>query len=224
MSENPNQPTDKSPRVTGARAFTDQNDQDNLSKIFINLAQQAKGPVSMMQIRDALGDRSFAALLVFFAAINLIPVPPGATLILGLPLLIIAIQMVWGAQSVWLPRYLLNKSVSEEKFRSAADRLVPKLVSLEKYIKPRFWPLPGRYDERIIGFLSLLMAILVTLPVPFGNWFPALTITLAGLALSQRDGILLLASAVVAFISVVVLALLLTTMSSAFNLVTDVIN
>ena len=40
---------------------------------------EARGPVSIATIRDALGDRSFAALLFFFAVINLIPLPPGTS-------------------------------------------------------------------------------------------------------------------------------------------------
>ena len=49
-----------------------------LSAIILALAQTAKGPVTIEQIRDALGDRSFAALLAVFSIINLLPFPPGA--------------------------------------------------------------------------------------------------------------------------------------------------
>jgi len=59
-----------------------------LSQLFINLSSQAQGAVSIGTIRDALGNRSFAALLVLFALINLIPLPPGTSAVLGLPLLI----------------------------------------------------------------------------------------------------------------------------------------
>ena len=68
-------------------------------------------------IRDALGDRSFAALLLFFAIINLIPLPPGTSALLGLPLLIVSAQMVYGSKRVWLPRVLVDRTVSAETFR-----------------------------------------------------------------------------------------------------------
>src|SRR5690606_30614733 len=70
-------------------------------------------------------------------------------------------------------------------------RLWPFLRRAEMYIKPRYWPVPAQMTDRLIGLFTFVMAMAVTLPIPFGNWFPALAIALAGLALSQRDGILL---------------------------------
>ena len=46
-------------------------------------------------------------------------------------------------------------------------------------------------DDRIIGCLALVLAIVVTLPIPLGNWLPAFATALLGLALSERDGVLL---------------------------------
>ena len=64
-----------------------------LSALFAQMARDVEGPVSVAGIRDALGDRSFAALLVLFAALNMIPLPPPSSAILGLPLLIVSAQM-----------------------------------------------------------------------------------------------------------------------------------
>ena len=77
-----------------------------LSQVFSELSMEARGPVSIATIRDALGDRSFAALLFFFAVINLIPLPPGTSALLGLPLLIVSAQMVYGSKRARLPRIL----------------------------------------------------------------------------------------------------------------------
>jgi hypothetical protein len=164
-----------------------------LSAIFLELAQEAEDAVTIEQIREALGDRSFATLLVFFALLNLLPLPPGSTLVLGIPLLLIALQMVLGNRTVWLPRFLLAKSVSAERFRHLSEKLVPRLQRLERVVQPRYWPFARGRADRILGALALIMAIAITLPIPFGNWFPALSCVLLGLALSERDGILLTA-------------------------------
>jgi hypothetical protein len=179
-----------------------------LSEVIAMLAKEATGPISVATIRDALGDRSFAALLIFFAAINLLPLPPGTTLILGLPLILVAAQMVIGKTSAWLPRFVLDKSLSETQFRRMSGRLVPRLQRLERFVQPRYWPFYPSHDERVIGFLALIMGLTVTLPIPLGNWFPALATVLLGLALSERDGLVLgiavtigvLALCVVAFV------------------------
>ena len=190
-----------------------------LSQVFQSLADNANGPVTVRQIRDALGDRSFAALLVFFAAINLLPLPPGTTLVLGLPLMIVSAQMVWGRKIAWLPDFILVRSVQAEQFRALAERFIPRLVWLERWIKPRVWPMPDRYDERVIGLLALVMGTLVTLPIPLGNWFPALTIALSGLALSERDGILLGVAAIAGAFSIVLIVALAGTVNYALHAV-----
>jgi hypothetical protein len=179
-----------------------------LSQLFSELSQEAKGPVSIATIRDALGDRSFAALLVFFAIINLIPLPPGASALLGLPLLIVSAQMVYGSKRVWLPRILVDRTISAETFRSLMERVIPRLVWIERLIRPRYWPFWRRRGDRIIGIIALVMAISVTLPIPLGNWLPAFSTALLGLSLCERDGILfalgsavgVAAMAVVAFV------------------------
>jgi hypothetical protein len=179
-----------------------------LSQVFSDIAENSSGQVSIGTIRDRLGDRSFAALLVFFAAINMIPLPPGASAFLGLPLLIVSLQMVYGSRRAWLPELLTRRSVSAETFRSIADRVVPWLIWIEQMIRPRYWPFRRRRGDRVIGLIALLMAISITLPIPLGNWPPAFSTALLGLALSERDGILfalgslvgILAMGIVAFV------------------------
>ena len=164
-----------------------------LSAILRKLADTSDGPVSVEQIRNALGDRSFAAMLAFFAVLNLIPFPPGTTLILGPPLIIVAVQMLLGQNRVWLPEFVLKKSISQSRFRSLADRHLPRLLKLETFIKPRYWPFASNgMEDRLIGLFSLVLALAVTIPIPLGNWLPALGILLIALAMSERDGFLFL--------------------------------
>ncbi|MBP0440766.1 exopolysaccharide biosynthesis protein [Tianweitania sediminis] len=205
------------PGVLGTASAPDENEPMRLSQVFRRLAEEAEQDVSVERIRDALGDRSFAALLLFFAAVNLLPLPPGTTLVLGLPLVIVSAQMVWGTKIVWLPRSILSRSVGAEQFRQLAERFIPRLVWVERWIKPRYWPMPDRYDERLIGLLALIMGTLVTLPIPLGNWFPALTIALSALALSERDGVLLGLSLVIGVFAVVLLVALAGTVTVALQ-------
>lgn len=178
-----------------------------LSQLFTQLAEDAQDRVTMGNIRDALGTRSFAALLVLFAAFNLLPLPPGTSAVLGVPLLIVSAQMVFGSKRVWLPGFVSEKSLSAEQFRAIMERVIPRLKQLECYVKPRYWPFWRRRGDRVIGVVAFLLAVVVTLPIPLGNWLPAFSTALLGLALSERDGILLaVGSAVgVAALSVVML-------------------
>lgn len=173
-----------------------------LSELFAQLARDANGPVSVAAIRDALGERSLAAFVVLFAGLNLIPAPPGASVILGLPLVIVAAQMLGGAKRAWLPGFILRRSLSAERFRKAMDWILPRLMRLERYVRPRIWPFRRRRGERIVGAAALLLAIVVTLPIPFGAWLPALATALIALSLIERDGILLTVGVVVGIASI----------------------
>lgn len=176
-----------------------------LSQLFAQLARDANGPVSLASIRDALGDRSFAALLVLFAAFNLLPLPPGATAVSGLPLIIVSAQMMYGSKRTWLPRFLMDRSISAETFRRIMDWTVPRLIRLERLIQPRYWPFWRKQGDRVIGLMTFVLAIVVTLPIPFGNWLPAASTALLGLSLVERDGILFAVGTTIGVIAMIVI-------------------
>ncbi|MCR5855297.1 exopolysaccharide biosynthesis protein [Mesorhizobium sp. J428] len=190
-----------------------------LSSLFERLAAEGEGPITIAEIRTALGDRSLATLLIFFAVINLIPLPPPSSAILGLPLLIVAAQMLYGSTSVWLPKRILDISLTRPQFRGAMDRIVPWLTWLEKYIRPRYWPFWPKQGERVVGAISLFLAIIVTLPIPLGNWFPAFSITLLGFALSERDGVMLGVGALAGIFALLVIGLVIGSAGAALGFV-----
>jgi hypothetical protein len=177
-----------------------------LSDLFAQLAHDANGPISIAHIRNALGNRSFAPLLVLFAAFNLLPLPPGTSAILGLPLIIVSAQMAFGSKQAWLPAFVMNRSVSAEQFRSVMQWIIPRLIQLERLIRPRYWPFWRKQGDRIIGIIALILAIVVTLPIPLGNWLPAFSTALLGLALSERDGILFAIGGAISLVSMAVIA------------------
>jgi hypothetical protein len=196
---------DQAPAASGAYRFDGPR---RMSVVFEEISRGAAEAVTILQVRDALGDRSLAALLAFFAAINLLPLPPGTTIVLGPPLVIIAAQMMFGYSRVWLPRSILDRSIPAERFRQMTARAMPRLLWLERLIRPRYWPFRSeQVADRVIGALAFVFAIAVTLPIPFGNWLPAFSIFLLSLALSERDGLCLIAGLVVGAVAFLVIAL-----------------
>jgi hypothetical protein len=179
-----------------------------LSELFTEIAESSEGQVSVGTIIDKLGDRSFAAALLLFAALNLLPLPPGATFFTGAPLVLIAMQMVWGSPRVWLPRRVRDSTIPSEKFRNAVAWIAPRLLRVEKLIRPRYWPFWHRQGEIIIGSVVLVLAIVITLPIPLGNWPPALAIAFISLALSERDGVMLAIGAFLGVLAIAIITLL----------------
>ena len=180
-----------------------------LSEVLIQLSESTQGPVSVATILEALGDRSFAAMLIVFGAMNLLPLPPGTSVILGIPLVIVSAQMLFSRRTVWLPRFILNKMLARKHFDYAIAKLVPGLTRLERFIRPRYWPIPRNQTDRVLGLMIFVLAVAVTVPIPLGNWLPAFACTLLALALSERDGVLLGIGTAVGALSLAIIAAVL---------------
>ncbi|MFB2551738.1 exopolysaccharide biosynthesis protein [Ensifer soli] len=177
----------------------------HLSHVLLALSAQATGKVSVRDISVALADRSFGAFLVVFALPNLIPLPPGATCILGLPLIFVAWQMVASRQSrIWLPRRLADYAFESAAFADIVRRIMPWLVRAERLVKPRAWFLDGRVGERTTGLLALVLAIVVFLPIPLGNFLPSVALAIIGFAHTERDGLALAAGCALGLVSLIV--------------------
>lgn len=160
-----------------------------LSRVLVELAESAGPRVSLGEIATALSDRSFAALIILFAAPNLLPLPPGSSTVFGVPLALIAGQLLFGMPRLWLPRVLRERSLDRETFARIAVRMEPLLRRFEKLARPRYWPLSRVFAERFVGAVVLAMALVLCLPIPFGNWAPALAVVLVALGLTERDGV-----------------------------------
>ncbi|KGF70392.1 exopolysaccharide biosynthesis protein exod [Hoeflea sp. BAL378] len=186
---------------------TEKKHPEKLSELLERLARDAGARVSMGEIANALNDRSFGAFLLVFALPNLIPLPPGATMVLGLPMVFVAWQMVIGYNKVWLPRALSNYTVDRATFQRMVTRVSPWLRSAETWVRPRNWPLDGPVRERLFGIFALLLAVTCVLPIPFGNWLPAFAVAVLGVAHTERDGNCLALGVITGLVSVTVAGL-----------------
>ncbi len=163
-----------------------------LSQVLVEMTERGSERISLEEIATALADRSFAAMLLLFAAPNMLPLPPGASGVLGAPLVLIAFQLMIARDHLWLPNFLRKRSVDRSKFRRVAEKLRSKLERLEKLVRPRMWPFPRALTERYVGVVTLLLAVILALPIPFNNMLPAFAIVVLSLGLMARDGLWLL--------------------------------
>ena len=179
----------------------------SLSALLHELAQGEGESLPLDEVVDRFGDRAFGALLFAFAIPNLLPLPPGSTTILGLPLLIIAPQLALGVPNLWLPRALGRRGVKRRDLARAFDKLIPRLAKVERMLKPRAGWVFGAVGDRLIGLVCTILALVLILPIPLGNVLPALTISALSLGLAQRDGLVALIGYGLAVASTAVLAL-----------------
>jgi hypothetical protein len=163
--------------------------------------------ISVAEIADAFGSRAFGALLFAFSVPNLLPLPPGSSTVLGLPLVFLAPQVAIGMRHPWIPKFLARRTVDRAQLRKAFGRILPKLARLESLLKPRLGVMFGEIGDRLIGVVCLVLALVLVLPIPLGNMLPAASVAALSLGLATRDGALALVGYLLGAASVAVLAL-----------------
>lgn len=157
--------------------------------------------VTLDELVDVLGDRVYGLLFLMLAIPNMIP---GVALVLGIPLVIIAGQMVLGWRKPRLPRVLGKRGLRTDDVRRIIDRATPWLARAEHMLRPRGLFLFTPAGERVLGLIILLMGIILLLPIWGANFLPALAICLIALALVEFDGLMALLGFIAAAASVAI--------------------
>ncbi len=157
--------------------------------------------VSVRELLDRLEGRAFGLLLLLLALPMCIPNIPGISTIFGVLLVAPALQMIFGNKTVWLPQRICEWEFKREHLQSAIRGAVPVVRRIERYVRPRWTFLVRPPITILLGLQTLLMAFVLVLPIPLGNWPPGITVAMTALALLQRDGLIALLSIPAAAIS-----------------------
>ncbi|MBY6154630.1 exopolysaccharide biosynthesis protein [Vannielia litorea] len=177
-----------------------------LSEVLRDLRAGEGARVSVGDIVSGLRDRSFAPLMVLFAAPNVFLFIPGSSIFTGLPLMVLAVQLMLGRPDVWLPQFVARRSIERAAFGRMVNASVPYIERVERLARPRWWPRSYLLAERLIGLTTLSMSVFLFLPIPFANGLPALSIIMLALGLSERDGYWLAAGLVMSLASTALVA------------------
>jgi hypothetical protein len=175
---------------------------ERLSDVLARLAEPEAGSVTLGDALDAVGERSFGALLVTLAVPNIVAgLIPGLSMVLGLPLLLVSLQLLVGAERPWLPRRLARLEIQRADLRRIVDKTRKPLRWLERALKPRLEFLTAPWAERLMGLGCVALSVLVVLPIPFANLVPATGILLFGFSMLERDGLVATAAMGVVVVS-----------------------
>jgi hypothetical protein len=159
------------------------------SEVLNDLASRPARAISLGDVLDAFGDRAFGALMLVFAAPNMLPLPPGLSAVLGAPLLFVTAQLMLGRPTLWMPVFVRRQSIPRDFFALLTTKLSPILQRAERILRPWLSLLLHPVNERIVGAACLLLAIILFLPIPFGNIPPAWAIAAFALGILERDGL-----------------------------------
>ena len=166
--------------------------------------------VTLAEIVAGLGDRGLGVLIAIFALPNILPsAVPFGNVPTGLPPLIFAIQLALGVDHLIVPGFLARRTVGTRWLRALAPRVASVLSWFERLLTPRMEWVTDPRAERIIGIIAIVLAMVSTLPIPFGHNLPALGLVLIGLGLIERDGLAILIGAAIGMAGAILLGLVI---------------
>ena len=119
---------------------------------------------------------------------------PGMSLAMGAVIVLVAIQMMVRSDRPWLPERIEDFEVPADKLQTAVHKTRPAARWLDRHLQARWSFLiqpPGNYVlASACALLGLAMWPLAL--VPMGVAPPGIAVTLFGLALTLRNGLLAL--------------------------------
>ena len=172
------------------------------------VADDGPDRLTFSELAARLHSSAWGGLLFIFAAINVLPLPPGTSSFFALPLLLVSAQMVFGRSSPWFPARLERRGVTKQELGRLIGKIEWLEIRVERIFKPRLPALTGPTAARVIGLVCFLLGLLAAIPIPLFHMAPAGAILLFGLALIYADGALVIAAAVAALLSLAVDALI----------------
>ena len=152
--------------------------------------------ISVAEIVETFGERSFGPLLLLAGLLGMTPVAaiPSAPSIIALITLLISAQLLFGRHTIWLPRFLAKLSVKADKLHRAVKMTRKPAHVADRIMRPRLKVLTGPVADRVVAGVCVLVALCVP-PLeflPFVAFIPSLAIATFGLALIARDGLVVL--------------------------------
>lgn len=159
-------------------------------------AGEADQPVSIDCMLQATGQRSFGALLLVPGLLVFSPLSgiPGLPSIFAVMVTLIAVQLLVGRRHIWLPQWLLRRTASRSKYNRAIAFLKRTTGFIDRLLQRRLVFLTEGIAVRFNAILCLLIA--ATMPplelIPFGNSIAGAALSILGLGMMARDGVMVL--------------------------------
>ena len=164
-------------------------DPDQRFIAILNRLAVVAGPdgLSMREIRDRLDERGFGLMILILSIPCLVPFLYGVPQALGVPILLLAGQVLLGREEPWLPEPILRRRIPKDWLVRMATFASNRMRWLERVARPRLKALACGPGERVAGVFMILATITIILPLT--NTIPSVALALLATGLLARDGV-----------------------------------
>jgi hypothetical protein len=156
-----------------------------ISRIVAEVAVRCPGEeITLGEMAEAFGDRAFGLLILLLCLPSLLPLMAS---VFATPMLILGLQMGMGRRVPKLPGFIARRSIRRSDLLRLSGASSKWLGRIEQYVKPR----PGFFTtplgDRLFGWLTAYVAVMLILPGPFTNGPPAFGNIVMALGLVEHD-------------------------------------
>jgi hypothetical protein len=143
---------------------------------------------------ELVGQKSFGPLLLLAGLIAFSPLSgvPGVPTLVAMIVLLTAGQILFGRKALWLPNWLLRRTVARARYEKALKFLWPIAEFVDRFCRQRLAILTQRAGTYFIAGVCALVAI--AMPplelVPFSATLAGAALAAFGLSLIAHDGVL----------------------------------
>lgn len=156
-----------------------------ISRIVAEVAARFPGErISLGDMALAFGDRAFGLLILLLLLPSLLP---GMASVFGTPVLILGVQMGLGRRVPKLPAFIARQSIKREDLLRLAGSSSKWLNKIERFVKPRPGIFVSPMGDRLFGWLTAYVALMLILPGPGTNGPPAFGNIVMALGLVEHD-------------------------------------
>lgn len=148
--------------------------------------------VSLAQVIALAEEKVFGVILVLLALPSALPLPAvGYSVPFGILIFLVAVQLVVGRKSLWLPLAWQRKTIKTEKVQGILEKGLPWLKKIEAIAHPRFPIICQTQGGRVVmGLSMMLMATSMICPIPGTNTLPAIGVFITAFGLQEDDGLI----------------------------------
>lgn len=185
--------------TTGGRA-------ESLEQVLDQIANAGDpdSQVTLDAIVVAVGRHAFGPVLLLAGLVTLAPIIgdiPGIPTTMGIVVILTAGQLLIRRSRIWLPDWILRRSVSREKLDEALRRLRTPVRFLDRFLRPRMEFFLQGVGLHLIAVVCILIASLMPLMefIPFSANAAGASLTIFGLSITVGDGLLALLALTLTF-------------------------
>lgn len=178
----------------GCETIDDDEYLEHLIERLEDAGKRGRTKVTIGEILDVIGPRAFAPLLVLVGLLITSPLSgiPLFPTVVGVIVVLTAVQIMCGRSNVWLPRPLLRLAVPKTRLRAALSWLHTPARLIDRYTVPRLQRWVHGASVYIVAIVCMLLAAFMPIMefVPFSATLAGIMLTTFGVALVAHDGLI----------------------------------